>query len=66
MKRNQIITSLGALTATGLAIYLIRRRKRSNTDQENYYDSGQAHAKTRSRTFGKAKLAIYEPDDHPE
>jgi hypothetical protein len=66
MKRNQIIASLGALVATGIAIYLIRRRNRSVNPEENHIEASPAYNKKLSRTYSKSKAMAYEPDDHPE
>jgi hypothetical protein len=66
MKRNQIIASLGALAATGLAVYLIKRKRRSVTNGVNHVAATSVHNKYRSKSFSKAKAFMYEPDDHPE
>jgi LPXTG-motif cell wall-anchored protein len=66
MKQKQIIASLGALAVTGLAIYLIRKRKRSNSPEGFNYDANSLHRKSRTNAFSRAKVSVYEPDDHPE
>ena len=66
MKRKQIIASLGALAATGLAVYLIRRKRRSVPNGADHVATTSVHNKNRSKAFNKAKAFMYEPDDHPE
>ncbi|HYC39611.1 MAG TPA: hypothetical protein VEB63_03915 [Chitinophagaceae bacterium] len=68
MNRKQIIaSSLGALAATGLAVYLIRRRRRARVNEGGSPEVAPLHQKNRSKAFSRAKAApMYEPDDHPE
>jgi len=66
MRQRLIIASLGTLAATGLAVYLIRKRRRNRTENEETYAANSVSTRNRSKAFSKPKAFVYEPDDHPE